>query len=382
MAILPFHTFLWKVASRCNLNCSYCYVYNSVDQSWRGQPKLMPEAVALQAAGRMRRHLEAHDKRDASVVFHGGEPLLGGLPHLAMLMRVFDTVFAGSGIALSFGMQSNLLLFTPEIGDFLLSRGITIGVSLDGPPEINDVHRLDLRGRPTSARLEAKLALLGSLRYRPIFSGLLCVIDPETEARRVTDYLLDFDPPGLDFLFPLNNHDRPPVVRGRTHGEWLVESYDAWLARPNGTRVRMFQSIVNMLCGGASLVEALGLAPVDLIVVESNGEIEAVDSLRSTFPGATRLGFEVFGHSFDEVAASLGVQSRQRGAAALSARCQNCPVVEVCGGGYLPHRYSSAAGFDNPSVYCADLERLIRHIHTSIRQVAREVGAEAEPILA
>ena len=35
---------------------------------------------------------------------------------------------------------------------------------------------------------------------------------------------------------------------------------------------------------------------------------------------------------------------------------------KICGGGYFPHRYRSGSGFRNPSVYCADLQRVITHI--------------------
>jgi len=114
-------------------------------------------------------------------------------------------------------------------------------------------------------------------------------------------------------------------------------------------------------------VEAVGLDPVDLIVVETNGEIEAVDSLKSTYDGATKLGFNVFDNQFDEVASHFAVRSRQLGAEALCQTCQDCPVVQVCGGGYIPHRYSPEGNsFKNPSIYCADLEKMIRHIHAVV----------------
>lgn len=32
-----------KVASRCNLNCTYCYFYNMGDDSYKLQPKFMTE---------------------------------------------------------------------------------------------------------------------------------------------------------------------------------------------------------------------------------------------------------------------------------------------------------------------------------------------------
>ena len=54
------------------------------------------------------------------------------------------------------GMQSNGLLFTEEIGDFFKANRISYGVSGDGPPEINDLHRLDHAGKPISKQLEEK----------------------------------------------------------------------------------------------------------------------------------------------------------------------------------------------------------------------------------
>ena len=85
-------------------------------------------------AQRMREHCEAHGKSQAAVVFHGGEPLLGGVQHLNMLSSVLMDTFSGLNITLQVGMQSNGLLFNPEIGDLLLERGMSIGISLDGPP--------------------------------------------------------------------------------------------------------------------------------------------------------------------------------------------------------------------------------------------------------
>lgn len=371
-AILPFHTYLWKVASRCNLNCSYCYVYNRADDRWREQPALMSTAVATRIAQRMREHLEAHGKRDASIVFHGGEPMIGGVAHLRELTSVIGEVFHGSDVRLNVGMQSNLLLFDEDIGDLMLARGMTVGTSIDGPPRINDRYRVDHRGRPSSAQLADKLRLLTSPRYRPLFSGFLCVIDVTADPIEVIDYLLGYEPPGIDLLLPLDNHDRrPPGKAGARfldtpYADWLIKAFDHWESRAPTTKIRYFNSIIQLLCGAPSMVESVGLTPVDIVVVETNGDIEAVDSLKATYSGATRLGYSVFTEAFDTVAADLGVRSRQLGADTLCAKCRACPVVHACGAGYLPHRYSAANGFDNPSVYCTDLEKLVRHIHAVV----------------
>ena len=43
--IVPISGYVIKVASRCNLNCSYCYEYNMGDSSWKKMPKYMEEEL-------------------------------------------------------------------------------------------------------------------------------------------------------------------------------------------------------------------------------------------------------------------------------------------------------------------------------------------------
>jgi uncharacterized protein len=70
----------------------------------------------------------------------------------------------------------------------------------------------------------------------------------------------------------------------------------------------------------------------------------------------------VYTDGFDAVLDHPAVAARQLGREALAPRCQSCPLVAVCGGGNYAHRYVAGSGFRHPSVYCADLELLIRHI--------------------
>ena len=49
-------TYILKVASRCNLNCTYCYVYNKGDDSWRAQPRRMTDETVWALLGRVATH--------------------------------------------------------------------------------------------------------------------------------------------------------------------------------------------------------------------------------------------------------------------------------------------------------------------------------------
>jgi uncharacterized protein len=384
--LVPFTQFLWKVASRCNLDCTYCFVYHLADQRWREQPKLMSEETARQTARRIREHLEAHDRRHVLVTFHGGEPMLAGAKRLARYLEIVDEELIRPGFVVRFSMQSNLTLFDEEIGDLLLKYGFTVGTSLDGPPEVNDRVRVDHRGRGSSAATERGLQLMTSPAYRDLFDGILCVIDPFSDPIAVLEHLRSFTPGLIDFLLPLGNHDRLPAGKGTEagadaapYGDWLIRSFDHWWSSGASPKIRIFDTIMGLACGHNSPVESLGLEVIDLVVVETNGDIEGLDSLKGTFEGATVLGFNVHQDSFDGAARHAMVKLRQIGIDQLCDTCRQCSVVKICGGGYLPHRYSAERGFDNPSVYCRDLENLIRHIYGSLESVVR---AEAPPPIA
>ncbi len=66
----------------------------------------------------------------------------------------------------------------------------------------------------------------------------------------------------------------------------------------------------------------------------------------------------------------------------LPVGCRACPELETCAGGHFPNRYSKARGFDNPSVWCADLLALFTHarmrLGISVEETKRRRGKLAE----
>jgi uncharacterized protein len=370
VAAIPFSTYIVKIASVCNLNCTYCFVYNKADARWRRQPKQMSVAVMRKTAARIVEHCKSNGKDAVELIFHGGEPLIGGLKHLEGLVGAIESEFAESGVNYRLNMQSNGLLFTEALGELFLGKKISVGISIDGPPHVNDRSRVDHAGRGSSVRLEDKLRLLTSERFRPVFGGFLIVVNPEYDPVEIIDYLMQFRPGSFDFLLPYDNHDTMPPLKAsfesEVYGDWLIRAFDHWYLNNLNVRIRNFHSIIKMLLGGRSAVESLGAGIVDFIVIETNGEIEAVDSLKASYEGATKLALDVFTSSFDDAAGHVKVLARQSGVNGLCDRCQRCAIAKICGGGYLPNRYSQTNGFDNPSVFCNDLSKLIYHIHDRV----------------
>jgi uncharacterized protein len=273
---------------------------------------------------------------------------------------------------LEFGMQTNGVLLYAAFLRQLLRLRIRVGVSLDGDQLAHDRHRTYRSGRGSYDRVVRALRLLGEPDFSHLLSGLLATIDLANDPVVTYESLLEFQPPSVDFLLPHGNWSAPPPGRpadpaATPYADWLIPIFDRWYsAAGRETGVRFFEEIINLLLGGRSAVESIGLTPVNLIVVETDGTLEQVDSLKAAFDGAPETGLNVFDHAFDAAMEHPSIVARQLGRDGLSATCRSCPVVDVCGGGLYPHRYRRGAGFLNPSVYCPDLLHLVGHISARV----------------
>jgi uncharacterized protein len=355
---VPFRQFILKVHSRCNLSCTYCYVYEMAERGWPNLPKRMDTAVVQQVAERIGEHVRAHDLPGVDVILHGGEPLLAGAAWLTESTRLLRTCVPAE---VKIGVQTNGTLLRPRVLKTLRELGISVGVSLDGDAEATGRHRLYPNGRSSFDDVADGLRLLGSPDFRDIYSGILCTIDVQNDPVATYEALLEFSPPALDLLLPHANWSCPPPGTG--YADWLIAVFDRWYSAPEQeTVIRLFSEMIQLTLGNPGAVEGLGLAPSTLIVVDTDGSIKQLDSLSSTYPGAADTGRHVSTDAFDAVLDHPTTVARQIGVDALSGQCQECPVLDVCGGGLYPHRYRNGEGFRHPSVYCDDLTRIITHV--------------------
>lgn len=359
---VAFRQFILKVHSRCNLSCSYCYVYEMADQAWRGLPQRMSPAVAGKAVERIAEHADKHRLASVDVILHGGEPLLAGAEWLAGLVgSLRSQVPAQVHVAI----QTNGTLLNRPMLSTLKSLGVRVGVSLDGDAEATGWHRLYANGLNSFGAVAEGLDLLQSPDFRDCYSGILCTVDVLNDPVSTYEALLKFAPPALDLLLPHANWSSAPPGAG--YADWLISVFERWYTAPRQeTRIRFFSELIQLVLGQPGEVEGLGLLPSTLAVVDTDGSIKQLDSLSSTYPGAADTGLDVMSGAFDDALDHPTTVARQIGADALSQHCLACEVMEICGGGLYPHRFRNGSGFQNPSVYCDDLLRLITHVRDRV----------------
>ncbi|MCO1660423.1 FxsB family cyclophane-forming radical SAM/SPASM peptide maturase [Pseudonocardia humida] len=378
----PFHQFLLKVHSRCDLACDYCYVYTLGDRGWAERPTVMSRRTVEQAAGRIAEHVRAHALPAVGVALHGGEPLLAGLDEIEHCVRTIRRA-AGHLTDLRFAVQTNAVRLDAAGVARLRRLGVRIGVSLDGDAAAHDRHRRRRSGTGTHGAVAAALDELRRPDNTPAYAGLLCTVDLANDPVTTYEALVAHDPPQIDFLLPEGNWTAPPPGRvpgapDAPYGDWLCRVFDRWYDHPvRETSVRLFDDVLNLLLGGRATVTGTGLLPTASIVVQTDGAIDVCDALTATLPGAGATGLSVADDPFDAALAHPLVRERQAGPSALADTCRTCAIVEVCGGGAHTQRWAAGAGFTNPSVYCPDLYRLITHIRTRLAADVDRLRAEA-----
>jgi uncharacterized protein len=308
-------------------------------------------------------------------------PLRAGPEHIRYAVTAIRTA-VDPDVSVAFHLQTNGVLLDSVFLDLFDELGVLVSVSMDGDEEGHDRHRRRADGRGSHAAVTKGLRKLTAPEYRHLFSGLLSTIDLRNDPVATYEALLKFEPPGMDFLLPHGNWDTPPPGRlpgdpATPYGDWLVEVFDRWYRAPvRETRIRLFTEIIRLLFGRPSHSESIGLSPVAVAVVETNGDIEQVDTLKSAYAGATDTSLHISRDTFDAALLLPRIAARQIGHRALAPQCRACPLHRICGGGLYTHRYRSGTGFANASVYCPDLFHLITHIQ---RTVARDVAALGRP---
>ena len=379
-------TVLVKTASRCNFDCSYCYVYKGPDTTWRRQPKRMDATVLDAVRSRL---IEQADRQGPgfAIVLHGGEPLLVGFDALAGLLRGLRERLSPERHPIS--LQTNGALLSTPLLDLFSETRTSVSVSIDGPPQVNDIARLGHRGESTYAATMGGIHLLADHADSTfLFAGTLSVIQPAADPDVVYDFLKQLGTPSMDFLLQDGNHDRLPAGKAdfdsTEYGAWLIRLLDRYLADPDPAPIRMFDDMLKLCLGAAGRKEGQGEDCYGILVIETDGEIRKNDTLRASFGEADR--FErprrVTDTSLAEVLSSPEYLAYTRMQRPTATRCLSCALLPVCGGGMPLYRWSAERGYDNPSVYCSDHTVLIRHAIARMRALGLADSPAASPALA
>ena len=202
--------FVLKIASRCNLNCSYCYVYHRGDDSWKARPTMMSDDVLDAALMRMRATVDASGQDSVTVTLHGGEPLAVGRARFGEICRRIRQALGH--VRLLIAVQTNGTLLDPQWVALFAEHEVDVGISIDGPKEVHDANRVDHEGRGS---YEAVASAARFMKEGGRNLNFLTVIPFGADPVALHRHLVSFQPSGISYLLPDYTYETiGPCARG------------------------------------------------------------------------------------------------------------------------------------------------------------------------
>jgi uncharacterized protein len=367
-----------KVTEVCNIACRYCYFFFGGDETYKDNPA----HISVETIDGLCRLLEEgtakYRLKDILLIIHGGEPLMLKRERMAYLFARARQATRGAQLRIS--IQTNAMLIDDDWVDLIAEHQAYVGVSLDGPPEINDIDRIDKKGQGTYQRtLEGihklqQAAQAGRIRH----PGMLCVVSPSGPIERIYRHFVhELGFRNIDFLLPIVDHDDSKEGDANALAQRMIRLLELYSAETvEGVKIRFFDKAIKSLTLAPDFYSTRSRleAQRDIVfVVSSAGEIGPDDTLRVNHPSLMTVGLNVKEASLTDIVLSPQLNSLLDEAFRLPVACEACDFARVCGGGELYHRYSAARGFEDKSVHC----RTLYAVHERLCEILMLAGHDS-----
>ncbi|MCS3532047.1 uncharacterized protein M2373_003466 [Chryseobacterium sp. JUb7] len=333
-------------------------------------------------AEKLSRYSDENGLKSFQIVFHGGEPLLYPKEFYRESIKIFREKLSDSYF--DFVLQTNGVGLDEEWYSLFNELNIRVGVSIDGPKEYHDQYRVFHNGKGSYDEVRSAI----QLGLDKGMHGVLSVVNLNISPQELYQEFKDLNILSFNLLLPDGHFDKLPdgIIREKVntsnytpYADWLIELFAIWKSDPDRPNMRFFKTLIQLIAGEEVGDQVLGLKKNGVAILETNGNLEVADSIRACYEGITRNDINIHTHEIDSVLADplfdIYINSHQM----VNEKCLNCPIYEICGGGFLLNRYSNENGFDNPTIYCHDMIKLVSYIQNDlINSLPEEVCREMD----
>ena len=398
---LAVHLMAKPTGPLCNLNCKYCFYLEKEALFPEGEEYRMSDEV-LEAY--IRKTAEYQTVPELLYAWQGGEPTMVGLDFFRKAIAL-EKQYAG-GKRLTNTLQTNGTLLDDEWCAFLAENRFLVGLSLDGPEEIHNLHRIDRGGEPTFDRVMRGMELMK--KHGVEFNILACVT--RESAKHPLEVYRFFKEQGVQFIQFIPIIERMPdeessriglrlgmpasldesdseavmewTVDPEGYGDFLIGVFDEWIRNDVGSVFVMnFEWALSSWMGHVQhacfFMERCGMAGI----IEHNGDVYSCDHF--VYP-EYRLG-NILNDDFGEMFASE--KQRKFGAVkeeSLPRYCRECDVLFACRGECPKHRFlKTPDGEAGLNYLCAGYKKYFHHIDPYLKAIDQTIrmGYEAEKVM-
>jgi len=349
---------LLKPASfECNMACDYCY-YRSVQSLYGGGVR---PRMSLEVFDQVCRQYRALEPAEIKVGWQGGEPTLMGLEFFRKAVEI-EGKNARAGDCWGNTLQTNGVLLDDEWCEFLAHHQFLVGLSVDGPPQLNGLRRFH-DGRMTHRAAMRALDLLK--KHRCEFNVLMVVSTANVgHAADVFRFLVQNDlrfSQCIPCTEPAADGDGLSAhsITAAQWAEFMIEFFEAWVGNDDPAYYnRHIDNWLHLYFGLPP--ESCEYRPdcSNLLTVEWNGDVYPCDFfVEERF----RLG-NVLEDTLEHMLQSRPFREFVSRAEQVPEMCGGCEWLWACNGGCYRQRGKLGIGPEERPYMCEANRRIFAHV--------------------
>ena len=277
---------------------------------------------------------------------------------------------------MSNALQTNAVLLDKNWCDLFRQYNWLLGVSLDGPEDINDLYRFNKQRRGTWKRVMQSVELL---QVNKVEFNILCVLSTANVGKPKELYRF-YRSIGIDNIqfIPLAEFDGlgnrlPFTITPEQYGRFMVEVFDLWWPERRKVRIRCFDNIAEAVAGQKPGNCTMHETCDSYVVVEFNGDIYPCDFF---VEGNWKLG-----NVNDDSWAEMARRSKRYSFAAKKTiahpECQVCEYQSLCHGGCPKFRHGPRRKFEDLDYFCSAYKMIFGKSVEPLRKELTRMGVTA-----
>ena len=364
----PLYVMLKPVGAACNLACTYCYYLE--------KEQLYPHHSQCELSDGLLEHftqqyLNTPGRQPVLFTWHGGEPLLRDITFYKKALSYQQQYAQGRPVANT--LQTNGTLLTEDWCRFFKKHNFLIGISIDGPQSLHDIHR---KRKDGNGSFEQVLQGVRLLQKYDVAYNIMAVVH-----RSNGDYPIEFyrffKELGAKYIQFAPIVERTPdgeiapwSVQPEQWGNFLIAIFQEWIKADVGQSfISYFDAAlanwVGVSSGMCLFSEQCGHAGV----MEFNGDVYSCDHF--VYP-EYKLG-NLNENSLTNIMSSSQQVAFGQVKSTLSLQCQSCQYLFACRGECPKNRFISTQEGIPQNYLCAGYYKFFQYIAPYMEEMRRGI---------
>jgi uncharacterized protein len=368
----PINMMIKPASGNCNMRCTYCFY---ADETKNRETKSYG-IMSLDTLEKIVERTLSFADADCTFVFQGGEPTLAGLDFFKQLMAL-EEKYNIKKIKVHNSIQTNGYAIDDNWAAFFAEKHFLVGLSLDGPKELHDSHRIDFKEEGTYKRIMHTTQLFD--KYHVEYN-ILTVVTAQT-AKKIEKTYNFFKKNHFAYqqyipcLDPLGEKrgGRDYSLTPEAYQKFLCTLFDIWYndsIRGEQIYIRYFDNLLQMLKG--YYPESCGMLGVcgKQFVAEADGSVYPCDFYALD---EWKLG-NLVTDSFEQIEKVREQLKFIEISQYIDKDCKKCKWGSLCRGGCRRDREPMNQGFLSKNYFCTAYYNFFEYAVPRLQYIIRNQG--------